>query len=506
MNQKEFISDLPNYVNFSPRLLTRLLIGLKRILASNLVSNTATEFPRLGAIFVQAQDSKMRYDFQTGTSILYPAQNVVKMRKYSAAQQIFSPSWRIYENYEFYVQHPDSPLGIALAVETNSDLLTCNQFIDAFVSTIIDGVFSDDKVVLANIGTFKKTEYTIVDPDPVSPKRKQNAIASNTLGNNWVTVGRNDQTVQIMQSDDALNWNNVTSTLDNLYTRLAYADDLAIFCAVGLKTTTPPNTMAYATSSNGTTWTESSNSLDISPECLIYAGATRGFFAGGFSATKKSILRSTNGTTWTEITMSTLSWIMGIAYSDSLGIYVAVGFAVGTTDRAYSTDGSTWTNSPFSSRRQNDGVVWSESLGLFIAWANWFNGPRFTKSSDGINWSTLGWNLLTPVAAVAVGEKTVAMVFFKNTNGVTIINAIDKKQEFLQVSPFLNMRARGADYNAEKNIFTVCGDDINLQHMAYSQGGARFWDSRTITEPKATKILRPLIIYHPSIKLTRSVN
>jgi len=159
------------------------------------------------------------------------------------------------------------------------------------------------------------------------------------------------------------------------------------------------NTVSIATSTDGITWTDSSNNpfsggnafgIAYSPPLLQWVAV--GLNAYGVVC----IASSPDGMTWTDSSNNPFDggYGHGIAWSTPLSQWVAVGTG-SVISIATSTDGMTWTdvsNNPFDDGLGNgigNGIAWSEYQSKWVAvGANSSQTVCIATSTDGINWTS----------------------------------------------------------------------------------------------------------------------
>lgn len=167
----------------------------------------------------------------------------------------------------------------------------------------------------------------------------------------------------VMYSSDGINWIAGTGMSTGLYSAVCWSPELGIFVAIGQG--------SVATSSNGTTWTETALPANIivaiSRGGVVWSAELGLFVAVSDNGSTGLIATSTNGTTWTERTSPAAVPWASVEWSPELGVFCAVSTG-GTGNRiATSFDGITWTTRVNPVNNQWAGICWSPELGIFCA-------------------------------------------------------------------------------------------------------------------------------------------
>lgn len=186
-------------------------------------------------------------------------------------------------------------------------------------------------------------------------------------------------TNRVMTSSDGINWNARAAASGTSWRSVAWSAELGLFVAVAA------TTGATMYSTNGITWTSGTGTSGTYQLFAVTWSSELGIFVAtgpGVTAT------SSNGTSWTETAVASLTAVtnMGLCWSPDLGLFVAVTDSSGVF--ATSTNGTTWTvrTSP-ASANQWVSVAWSAELGIFCASAITGTGTRLATSTDGITWT-----------------------------------------------------------------------------------------------------------------------
>jgi hypothetical protein len=180
----------------------------------------------------------------------------------------------------------------------------------------------------------------------------------------------------IMTSPDGITWSQQTApSSQNLY-GICWSPELSILVASG-------NTNTLLTSSNGTSWSSTTNTGHTILK-MCWAAELSLFVGVEYSNASYGFAYSSNGTTWTGVASRTNELWWGICWSPELYLFVAVSATSSANPIATSPDGINWTSrsTPFTTSMFN--VIWSPELSLFVA-----SGSTYIfTSSDGINWIT----------------------------------------------------------------------------------------------------------------------
>jgi hypothetical protein len=186
-------------------------------------------------------------------------------------------------------------------------------------------------------------------------------------------------TNRVMTSPDGINWIARAAASASSWRSVVWSPELGLFAAVAA------TTGATMYSSDGITWVAGTGtagsfqyfSVTWSPELGLFVALGPG-----------AVATSSNGTSWTETAVASLTATTNacVCWSPDLSLFVAVTDSSGVF--ATSTNGTTWIvrTSP-ASGNQWVCVTWSPEFGVFCASAITGTGTRLATSVDGINWT-----------------------------------------------------------------------------------------------------------------------
>jgi hypothetical protein len=242
----------------------------------------------------------------------------------------------------------------------------------------------------------------------------------------WVVVGNNsDNTVCIASSTDGVTWTPSTNNPFDGGMGYGIGWNGSYWIAVGNNS---DNTVSIAKSTDGDTWIDSSGGGGNNP---FTSGTANGIAWNGSywiavgNGSNGSVAKSSDGMTWTISSTSTVGQIFGgVSWNGSYWI------AVGNTIIIKSSNGEEWTpanNNPFYSG-QSLGVAWNGSYWIAVG-NNQDASVCIAKSTDGMTWTPASINLFYGGRAsgiawngsywLAVGVNTLQTVFMaKSTNGM----------------------------------------------------------------------------------------
>ena len=214
-------------------------------------------------------------------------------------------------------------------------------------------------------------------------------------GNNiWVAVGSptGATPMAILSSTDITTWTPRHNFTAGNGQAIAYSSTLGMFLAASTSSS------HYATSLNGTSWTNRTapfSALGYPVQDATWAGTQ--FVA--VNANAYQIAYSSNGTSWTVDSapsgINTTFTASAVAYSPTLGMIVVVGTRTTTAPlrNGYrSTDnGATWTgfHLNLATNTTLSKIKWSTKDNLFFVYASVGTNRAVYYSSDGINWNSI---------------------------------------------------------------------------------------------------------------------
>ena len=185
-------------------------------------------------------------------------------------------------------------------------------------------------------------------------------------------------------------------------TDVAYGNDR--FVTVGNDLTT--GNVQIKTSFDAINWTSRSSSI-LNSEIQNIAYGNFLFVATAVDNADGQIMTSPTGTTWTTRSVSTNRKLNGAAYGNGIWVIVcsdSVGGTGGTTITSY--DGITWTVQP------------TAFFNIAIHFANGIFTTGTHYSYDGINWSTTGLSVTSPIRAITYGNGYFVAVASSGTNRI----------------------------------------------------------------------------------------
>ena len=226
----------------------------------------------------------------------------------------------------------------------------------------------------------------------------------------WVAVGSNsDSTVNIAKSTDGMTWTDSSNNPFSGGQGFGIAWNGSYWVAVGGNTA---NTVCIAKSTDGMTWTNATdNPFSGAYGFGIAWNGSYWVAVGNNTGSTVCIAKSTDGMTWTNSTNNPFSGesARGIAWNGSY--WVAVGGNGATTvSIAKSTDGMTWTNAdnPFSGG-YGFGISWNANYWVAIG-NNTANTVCIAKSTDGMTWTESSSNPFT--GGTGLGIATIPITGF----------------------------------------------------------------------------------------------
>lgn len=303
---------------------------------------------------------------------------------------------------------------------------------------------------------------------------------------------------RVMTSPDGINW--IARFAGNSAWRsVTWSPELGLFAAVAA------TTGATIYSLDGITWVAGTGtsgsfqyfSIAWSPELSLFVALGPG-----------SVATSSNGTSWTETAVASLTATTNacVCWSPDLSLFVAVTDSSGVF--ATSTNGTTWTvrTSP-ASGNQWVCVTWSPEFGVFCASAITGTGTRIATSVDGINWTlrtyptdnqwrSICWSpelgifcAVSSTAAITNGamvsrdvgvyreRKVVPKYFYRASQSSEAVKVV--KTWARRTSTEMNANGwRSICWSPELSIFVAVGDGANTTYVATSPNGLE-WTART---------------------------
>jgi hypothetical protein len=240
----------------------------------------------------------------------------------------------------------------------------------------------------------------------------------------WVAIGDAGNQTCIAWSTNLSNWYAVSLANSGGLNRTG--NDVAYGNGMWVAISSWQHRMAY--SSNGTSWTEITNTGNM------YNGKSIAYGNGLWVAVGQTISTSTSGTSFNEVPQANRAGthneiILAVAYNN--GIWIASG----QTFIIYSTNGTGWTAVPIANRggiTNGWRLAWRPPLGIG-KWVVVGSGSGIATSTNGTSWtaaSSIG--LLNNVSGVAYGNgywfavgggRVVAKSTDNGTNWVAVPNA-----------------------------------------------------------------------------------
>jgi hypothetical protein len=258
-------------------------------------------------------------------------------------------------------------------------------------------------------------------------------------------------------STDGITWTAGTGTSGSFqYFSIAWSPELGLFVALG------PG--AVATSSNGTSWTETAVAsltattnacVCCSPDLSLFVAVTD---SSGVFAT------STNGTTWIVRTSpaSGNQWAC-VTWSPEFGVFCASAITGTGTRLATSVDGINWTlrTNPVDNAWRS--ICWSPELGIFCA----------VSSTGAIN----NGAMVSRDVGVYKERKVIPKYFFRASQSSEAVKVV--KTWARRTSTAMNANGwRSICWSPELSIFVAVGDGANTTYVATSPNGLD-WTART---------------------------
>jgi len=167
MKQKDFETLIMIDMQITRELTKNLIKELTAYIFFNLKIGNLIEIPNLGTLMLNVRPKRIYVDWRTGLTMQALQRNIVKMRIYQYNRRFYdftySPNkfdWRLGFSRPWFYQgpktFPDSRAASQISINAKIDLLTANNFINAFVLQILTVTKSNDKVIINNLGTFSK--------------------------------------------------------------------------------------------------------------------------------------------------------------------------------------------------------------------------------------------------------------------------------------------------------------------------------------------------------------
>ena len=237
----------------------------------------------------------------------------------------------------------------------------------------------------------------------------------------WVAVGYNSlNTVCIAKSTDGMTWTNSSNNPFSGFAGYGIAWNGSYWVAVGYNS---GQTVCIAKSTDAMTWTNASNN----PFTGGYGNgiAWNGSYwvaVGNNSGSTVAIAKSPDGMTWTDASNNPFTGGQGKGIAWNGSYWVAVGNNSGSTVAiAKSPDGMTWTdvsNNPFTGGI-GYGIAWNGSYWVAVGY-NSDQTVAIAKSTDAITWTDASNNPFTGGQGLGISWNGSYWVAVGNNNGSTV--------------------------------------------------------------------------------------
>jgi len=245
----------------------------------------------------------------------------------------------------------------------------------SFSTTLINAVASNTSDLYVAVGESGKLATS---PDGTTWTQRTSSFGTNHIndvayGNGyWVAVGNSP--TKVAYSTDGINWTQKTTGIGGNVVKVAWGNGLWIIAddASGFYTATDPTG----------TWTSRTSTLSTVNDLVYFKGQSI-WVGGNDSGTTGAFASSTDGTTWTARTSAITIASGGVAYFAANTTVIAALCTTGvlTVDIESSTNGTTWTDRTPATTSGIPYFGMSDNNGLLV-----FSG--FQTSSDGTTWSS----------------------------------------------------------------------------------------------------------------------
>lgn len=245
----------------------------------------------------------------------------------------------------------------------------------SFGSSVITSVASNGSNLYVAVG---QTGKLATSPDGTTWTQRTSSFGTSNInsvayGNGyWVAGGQSPN--KVAYSTDGINWTQKTTGIGGNVDKVAWGNGLWVIGddAGSIYTATDPTG----------TWTSRTSTLTDIQDIIYFKGQSI-WVAGNDSGTTGAFASSTDGATWTARTSAITIGSGGAAYFAANTTVIAALCYTGVlaVDIESSTNGTTWTDRTPASSSAIPYFGMSDDAGLLV-----FNG--FQTSTDGITWST----------------------------------------------------------------------------------------------------------------------
>lgn len=205
-------------------------------------------------------------------------------------------------------------------------------------------------------------------------------------------------------------WTSQTSSANNEWTAICYAEALGLYAAVA-QTGTGSRVM---TSPDGENWTTRVSAEDNEFRSICFSESLGLFVAVAQTGAANRVMTSPDGIVWTAVSVSAKAWQDVIWVEDDLQFIAVASSGASNTWAMTSPDGATWTLQAIGAQTWQS-ITHSSELGLYVAVAGTGTlANNIRTSPDGVTWTyrtapATGWAdvVWTGTRFVAVGQQGV---------------------------------------------------------------------------------------------------
>jgi nucleoid DNA-binding protein len=502
LKEKDLILILADYMEMPIKTVMKLVKTLKQTINYQQSNSIDSVIPRLGRITRVVRAARNRHNINTDSTTLFPSKTVVKMVRFGYGNQALTDTWGAGADYKSYSIEPGSSMAEAMNIQSDIDLLICNQFINELASVIIDSCSVGETIKLSKIGSFKKKAIKVRGIVPPVENPTWIDIEAVPYPVNFVGISIQDPDAWFLTAERPSRLLSKNRGPSVSYYSIKYAEDQEVIIAVGSSV----SSFAWSRSLDGLNWIDGSPGFELAPFGLAYSIGLGLFVAAGYASDGFNSAISSDGMSWTRQSMPYDFASNAIEYSESWGIFVAVGGGTDGSRVAVSSDGTTWSTYDTGSGGSLYGVTWSEQLGIWVAVGDLVEEMLVIYSEDGIVWSiaeSLGNGILRSVAwsdeleiFTAVGYFGILTIAIYSTDGV----------EWFEGAHGQIGRSSCVTWVYNINKFIALSFEYGDKRMMSSADGQN-WDSATVPPTiVGTAGMRDVINFRPSKKLKELVN
>jgi hypothetical protein len=476
MNFKNLKRAIAKDLAITPQVIDNFFIAFKRVALENITDGIPLILPRLGKIEKIAKNQTNKYDINNQTVVNIAPKNTIKMRKFSAQQQILETNWLPSRVIKKVVTNPRNTISSTLVIETGIDI----KYVELIIAKLIDYVISEAiyyrSINIPNLGTFKNQELVVnkylnlpVLDAVVSPIDDKIFVVYSSLSSVIVSLDKSDIRRKIKEIslinqhsnlkfiNEAIGFAFIGDLQDSYYNYLfkklsdiklpqitvsilpyQYEWSASLNRAMGV--TVIDGIAKLATSTDLINWSLIDFDLNGAyGEIIWYEASNRFVYTSllpriidditGQIIKDFRFATSTDALNITEVNQAgTSPFIGGVLARNSAIVYSYSTFR-GDAQHYTSSNGlDTVTHGDFP-RKTIIAACWSQNLGLFVAYGRivsqyyWFNSTdaliwNQQQATDNVDISVIIWQPISQ-KFIAFSRKTTSPVHYKSSDGIT---------------------------------------------------------------------------------------